>query len=428
MQDQYIHCCNISGLNSNFQSAYKWGHSCEIALLKILNDLLWSMERQSVTTLILLDLSVSFDTVSHTVLLKVLEYKFGVRGVALKWFDEYVGPRKFRVCVNNMYPTDKNINFSVPQGSINGPVLFNSYSLTICEVIVTKIAVNAFAGNHSLQNDFQPRGENESKMMKLLANNVLAWMNANKLKLNPSKTEFIYFSSRQQLAKCSKTILKVGLQPVERSGLVRYLGIFFDENLSFAAHITKKCKSASWNLKRIRMIHSMLDEESCEVLVCSLVLSYLDYANGNLYGVANYLLAENSKLCARVILQIVKKFNSLQALFELHWLPVKAHVGYKLLCMIHKCLYDQYSLAYLKNLIVFNRRSGTVEGLRSNRSENLIVPYAKYKTFAWRLFSVAGPRLGNNLLVDLQNTKLYDTFKTMLNMHLFTVFVVNELD
>ena len=122
MQDQYIHHCTISGLNSNFQSANKQGHSCETALLKILNDLLWSMERLSVTVLVLLDLSVVFDTICCTVLLKILEYKFGVKSIAVKWFDEYLRPRKFRVCVNDKYSTDKNINFSVPQGSINGPV------------------------------------------------------------------------------------------------------------------------------------------------------------------------------------------------------------------------------------------------------------------------------------------------------------------
>ena len=201
------------------------------------------MERQSVTALVLLDLSVAFNAVCHTVLLKVLEYNFGVKGVALKWFDEYLRPRKLRVCVNDKYSTGKNINFSVAQGSINGLVLFNSYLSIILEVIDTKIAVNAFADDHSLQKEFQPRGENESKTVKLLENNLLSvqlWINANKCKLNPSKTEFIYFSSRQQLGKCSKIILKVSLRPVERLGLVRYLGAFFDENLSFAAHITNQ--------------------------------------------------------------------------------------------------------------------------------------------------------------------------------------------
>ena len=32
--------------NSEYQSAYKEGHSCETVLIKILNDLLWAMENQ----------------------------------------------------------------------------------------------------------------------------------------------------------------------------------------------------------------------------------------------------------------------------------------------------------------------------------------------------------------------------------------------
>ena len=58
----------------------------------------------------------------------------------------------------------------------------------------------------------------------------------------------------------------------------------------------------------------MLDKESYEVLVCSFVLSHLDYANGNLYGAANYLLKRMQRIknyIARVILQVDKIFTSL---------------------------------------------------------------------------------------------------------------------
>ena len=77
------------------------------------------------------------------------------------------------MCVNDKYSTDKNMNFSVPV-SINRLDLFNSYSSTICEVIDIKIAVNAFADDHSLQKDFQHVGETESKMVKLPENNLLS--------------------------------------------------------------------------------------------------------------------------------------------------------------------------------------------------------------------------------------------------------------
>ena len=57
---------------------------------------------------------------------------------------------------------------SVPQGAVNGPVLFNSYSSTIRDVIDTEITVNAFVGDHSLQKCFKPINENESKTVELL--------------------------------------------------------------------------------------------------------------------------------------------------------------------------------------------------------------------------------------------------------------------
>ena len=68
------------------KSVYKEGYSYETALLKILNDLLWSMEHKKVSVLTFLDLSVAFDTVDHGILLEILEKKFGIRATALKCF------------------------------------------------------------------------------------------------------------------------------------------------------------------------------------------------------------------------------------------------------------------------------------------------------------------------------------------------------
>ena len=69
------------------QSAYRKGHSTETALLKVQNDILMSMDRQRVSLLILLDLSAAFDTVNHCVLLDRLRTSFGIRGLALQWFE-----------------------------------------------------------------------------------------------------------------------------------------------------------------------------------------------------------------------------------------------------------------------------------------------------------------------------------------------------
>ena len=54
---------------------------------------------------------------------------------------------------------------------------------------------------------------------------------------------------------------------------------------------------------------------------------------------------------------------------------------------------------------------GISEGLRLNKKLHLlIVPYVKYKTCAYHLFSVCGPRLWNNTKAELQESD-YGKFK-----------------
>ena len=149
------------------------------------------MEHQQVSALILLDISTTFDTVDHSILIEVLSNKFDVTGTALQWFKDYLTNRKFKVCINN-YSDKKYLSFSVPQGSINGPVLFTSYSSTIRDVIDTEITVNAFAAYHSLQKCFKPINDNESKTTELLESNLKKageWMCQNQI----IKIKIIYF-------------------------------------------------------------------------------------------------------------------------------------------------------------------------------------------------------------------------------------------
>ena len=83
---QFNDHCTKFHLYPDYQSAYHQYHSCETALLKITNDILWDMEVQQVTAMACIDLSAVFDTLNHTILLEVLHVKLGITNSTLDWF------------------------------------------------------------------------------------------------------------------------------------------------------------------------------------------------------------------------------------------------------------------------------------------------------------------------------------------------------
>ena len=133
--DQFNEHCNEYRLVPEYQSAYRKKHSCETSLVKLVNDTLWNMENQLVTAIVILDLSAAFDTVDHELLLDVLEKRFGIVCKAKEWYRSYLVPRKFRVTINNKSSQPRQLDYSVPQGSIQGAFLFIAYASTLDQIV-----------------------------------------------------------------------------------------------------------------------------------------------------------------------------------------------------------------------------------------------------------------------------------------------------
>ena len=154
---QLIELCKNHKLLPDFQSAYRKNYSTETSLIRLTNDILWSMEKQHITSLAILDLLAAFDTVDHDILLHILQQKFGFCGKALKWFQDYLRPWSFRVSINGKYSTSKNLEFSVPQGSCSRANLFTCYCSLITDSIPPCMTLSGFADDHSIRGSFPAR-------------------------------------------------------------------------------------------------------------------------------------------------------------------------------------------------------------------------------------------------------------------------------
>ena len=414
--------CSEHHLLPDYQSAYRENFSCETALLKLSNDILWTMEKQEITAIAAIDLSAAFDTVDHEVLLNVLQTNFGIEGKAHAWFSSYLQPRFCRVNVGKSYSSDRSMNFSVPQGSCAGPVLYLAYASTLDNVIPSHISVYGYADDHILRINFQANHESERiAQLSQCTETIKVWMDENRLKMNSDKTEFIMVGSRQLLSKCETQNLLVNGTPVKCSNRIKYLGVWLDENLSFKYHIVSKCKTAMFNIRRIKTIRKYLTQEACAVLMSGLVLSHLDYANSIMMGLPKCDLRKLQRIqniAAKVTLQRQKHDSATACLKDLHWLPVQQRIDHKLLTIVYKCI-NGTAPQYLQDII--KAKTVSREGLRSQslNAIELEIPRVTRKTFAARSFSVRGPSIWNTLPTELRQSKSEEIFKANLKTFLF---------
>ena len=84
-----------------------------MALTKYTKDIIDNFDSHKLTISIFLDLTKAFDCVNRKILLKKLHH-YGVRGIPLQWFEQYLADRTQYVTYNNTASSTEKIDFGVP--------------------------------------------------------------------------------------------------------------------------------------------------------------------------------------------------------------------------------------------------------------------------------------------------------------------------
>jgi len=248
---------------------------------------------------------------------------------------------------------------------------------------------------------------------------IYGWLSANRLALNANKTEYLIVGLRQQKAKLLNQSLDLNFagSSVQPSAVVRNLGVLFDGDLSMSSHVLNVCRTSFMCIRSLRQIRSMLDFNSAKLVANALVMSKLDYCNSLLYGINAGLVHRLQRVqntLARVAVPSVRRYDHISpTLRQLHWLPVRQRIDFKMALMTFKVLQNkapEYLYDKLQPLPDSSRRS-------SGRNF-LSVPFTR-SSVGRRSFEFAAPTVWNSLPQGIRDCNEIDQFKKLLKTHLF---------
>jgi len=416
---------SANGLLPRYQSAYRKKHSTETAMLRVWSDFLTSADVREVTLLGLLDMSAAFDCVDHDILLQRLEVVFSLTDTVLHWMRSFVTGRTQQVAYCGRLSPLQRLLFGVPQGSVLGPLLYVLYTAELEQVVARHgLRLHMYADDCQvyLSTSVEDACLAVDKFTACVAD-VDAWLSANRLRLNASKTQLMWLGSSQLVEKIAcKDVVVLGAR-VAVSDTTRDLGVVIDRDLSLAAHVTAVCRSGYYQLRQLRPVVRPLSVHATKTLVQAFISCRLDYCNSLLYGIGDGLLRRLQSVqnaAARLVTGARRCDHITPVLRQLHWLPVRQRIAFKVAGFVHQSLAG-VSPAYLVDDIRLLSDVSRRPSLRSNSNEmrKLVVPRT-HNNLGDRSFSVAGPRLWNDLPPGLRRPGLsFASFRQSMKTHLF---------
>ena len=272
---------NLSNLFYKHQYGFRASHSTIHPIIHLLNHCAESTNHSNpeYTLAIFCDLSKAFDVISHDILLSKLN-SYGIRGIANQWFNSYLSNRYQYVEIDGHKSAYSEINCGVPQGSILGPLLYLIYVNDIGFSCNGKIL--SFADDTTIVVSDSNIDQLYNRA-NLLINNLFEWFCSNRLSLNANKTKYIVIrptSLRGDLSKKDIFIVNTKLSRIgndcdEKSA--KFLGILFDEHLTWKKHLSHINKKISWALFSIKQVKNVLPKQCLRTLYFSLIHPHLSY-------------------------------------------------------------------------------------------------------------------------------------------------------
>jgi hypothetical protein len=249
---------------ANNQHGFRKLHSCETALLSLLDNWYKQIDKGATVVAAALDYTKAFDTIQHGLLIHKLT-EIGINGIALNWFQSYLYGRQQCVRYDETLSSCLPITSGVPQGSVLGPVLFIIYINDLLRMLPNSVA---YADDLTVYS-YGATYTDAVNSINLLLDNVASWSRQNGLTLSLQKCVHIVIKRNIRKAKSAASptsntgtdlpvVLLLGY-PLAAVSELKLLGVMLQSNLEWTAHVNTVKRKISQKLAVLRRFGSHLD-------------------------------------------------------------------------------------------------------------------------------------------------------------------------
>ena len=136
----------------------------------------------------------------------------------------------------------------------------------------------------------------------------------------------------------TRRYVEIDSEIISPVGVVSDLGVYLDDELSMKQHVNRIAATCFFHLHHLRQIRRHIGRDLTVRLIIAFIMTRFDYCNSVLAGLSQTTLAPLQHVqnaAVRLVLALRGCEDVTPFLIQLHWLPVRWRIYFKLCTIMH---------------------------------------------------------------------------------------------